>query len=96
MFPKVTWIISTVVFTLIDPFNIDQKLQIFKGYFCKHICYQELSKITQSGHTVYHQLAQPGRCRNLALDYTAIITKSLKIIKSKNIIGDGIWHLNDI
>ena len=27
------------------------------GYFCKQFCYQELSKIAQSGHTVRHPRA---------------------------------------
>ena len=34
--------ISTAVFTIIDPFKIAQKSTIFLGYFCKHICCQEL------------------------------------------------------
>ena len=32
-------------------FKIAKKSPIFLVYFCKQICWQELSKIAQSGHT---------------------------------------------
>ena len=32
-------------------FKIGQKLTKYLGYFCKKICHQEFSIITQSGHT---------------------------------------------
>ena len=32
-------------------FKIARKTPIFLGYFCKQICWQELSKVAQSGHT---------------------------------------------
>ena len=37
--------------------KIAQKVPIILGYFCKQFCYQELSKIAQSGHTVRHPRA---------------------------------------
>ena len=32
-------------------FHNSPKLLLIFGYFCKELCYQELSKISQSGHT---------------------------------------------
>ena len=32
-------------------FHIAQKLPAYLGYFCKKICYQEVKKMGQSGHT---------------------------------------------
>ena len=53
MFPKVAQIDSTAVFTKRTPFSKQpKKSQMFLGYFCKQICCQELSKISQSGYTV--------------------------------------------
>ena len=52
IFLKVAQIVATSVSSYNDIFqNIPKKLPKFFGYFCKRICCQKLSKITQSGHT---------------------------------------------
>ena len=48
---KLTQKVVTAMFTLKRKFlNNPKSYQIF-GLFCKKICYQDLSKIAQSGHT---------------------------------------------
>ena len=51
MFPIVAQIDAPAVLHKVILFNIAQKVTNVLGYFCKQICYQELSKIAQSGHT---------------------------------------------
>ena len=53
-FPKFTQKVVRAVFTfklMFSKYPITSS--IFLGYFSKKICHQEISKIAQSGHTVY-------------------------------------------
>ena len=51
MIPRVAQLDATAVFILRYPFLNSLKVTNVLGYFCKQICFQELSKIMQFGHT---------------------------------------------
>ena len=56
MFPQVAQKVATAVFNMrVRFFNIAQNVANRLGYFCYKFCRQELSKITQSGHTGYEE-----------------------------------------
>ena len=67
-------------------FKIARKTPIFLGYFCKQICWQELSKVAQSGHTGWPTNAI--RRDSFFIKWNKVtFTKSYHLLRKKNIRG---------